>query len=192
MTRIKSTCLALVALLLSPMAANADQIAGFNGDYDVANWNETITCLNDLAGGVDTSSAPNSIALVECDSNIDVTTGFVTFDILAVADGIFSFDWNMGGFDWGYAEGGYILDGVLNFLSNNFNGDGESGSISVAVLAGQTIGWYNQTYDNCCGTTALTISNFSAPIAAVPEPGTLALFGIGLLGMGLTRRKKKA
>ena len=26
----------------------------------------------------------------------------------------------------------------------------------------------------------------------VPEPGTLALFGIGLFGMGLTRRRKKA
>ena len=26
----------------------------------------------------------------------------------------------------------------------------------------------------------------------VPEPGTLALFGIGLLGIGLTRRRKKA
>lgn len=30
-----------------------------------------------------------------------------------------------------------------------------------------------------------------ATTTTVPEPGTLALFGIGLAGMGLTRRKKK-
>jgi PEP-CTERM motif len=29
-----------------------------------------------------------------------------------------------------------------------------------------------------------------SPSTPVPEPGTLALFGLGLLGMGLARRKK--
>ena len=28
------------------------------------------------------------------------------------------------------------------------------------------------------------------PATSVPEPGTLALFGLGLLGIGLARRKK--
>jgi hypothetical protein len=29
-------------------------------------------------------------------------------------------------------------------------------------------------------------------VKAVPEPGTLALFGLGLLGFGMTRRSKSA
>ena len=29
------------------------------------------------------------------------------------------------------------------------------------------------------------------PVAAIPEPGSLALWGIGLAGLGLLRRRKK-
>jgi hypothetical protein len=35
------------------------------------------------------------------------------------------------------------------------------------------------------------IDNVAVRSASVPEPGALALLGLGLLGMGLSRRRKK-
>jgi hypothetical protein len=42
------------------------------------------------------------------------------------------------------------------------------------------------------GTSSLTARGYSQSPAQVPEPGTIALLGLGLLGVGLGRRKKLA
>jgi hypothetical protein len=53
---------------------------------------------------------------------------------------------------------------------------------SVSILYAYTPGFFDFTG----GTSTFQIDTLS-----VPEPGTLALFGIGLLGLGLARRSKK-
>jgi hypothetical protein len=51
---------------------------------------------------------------------------------------------------------------------------------------------YNDFETNYVGFDVTSITGFPASVpASVPEPGTLALFGIGLFGMGLARRKRK-
>jgi len=76
-----------------------------------------------------------------------------------------------------------VLDGIVK-LSPNANGanfavhvrygDDCSGWVSDGLLRGDA------KDSGTCGTTQ------------VPEPGTLALFGIGLAALGLSRRRKKA
>jgi len=66
-----------------------------------------------------------------------------------------------------------------------------SGSFSIVVLAGDAISFSAFTADNCCLASSNIFSNFDAPVS-VPEPGILALLGVGLLGTGATRRRKKA
>jgi hypothetical protein len=67
------------------------------------------------------------------------------------------------------------VDGVQQF---NINGAFENGSF----------GFYNFSQQNVryAGIEEVV----APPPMGVPEPGTIGLFGIGLLGMGLARRRK--
>jgi hypothetical protein len=109
MTRTKSTYLALLAILLSPMAANADPIY----------WN-----VFNIEG--------------ESSQAAHIVTYSSLLDMLA--------------------DSNRTSDNTMSGFGRNIVGSGASFSRAVSV----------------------------------PEPGTLALFGVGLAGLGLTRRRRKA
>lgn len=72
---------------------------------------------------------------------------------------------------------------VFGFTNTFFDlaGNFIQGPLGNGALAG---------WDGFGGSSGSYNINFSAAVNAVPEPGTLALLGIGLLGVGLARRRR--
>jgi len=184
MKRTKSTFLALVAVLLSPLAANADIITG-----TISNWAESGP--NQVIGdGTNSVTAWWSINTTNKgwfygssftgDSDVAVAIGVnVISDIIDAS--LLSFSSNFAG---PLCDAACASNGVGDFVVWRNIGTGYFGVLRIDDIVGNggdaTLNgtWWFQTD----GT-----GNF----ASVPEPGTLALFGIGLLGMGAARRRRK-
>ena len=79
--------------------------------------------------------------------------------------------WNLGGFS-------FDLDSVTSYTQNpnNLYLTG-MGTVSSAGFTDTSMGW------------TISGNQFTFAAATVPEPSVIALFGLGLLGLGLARRK---
>ena len=186
----KSTFLALILLL--PMAANADPISyiysGFNasgslGGVNFASEDFVITALADTD-----NIGPWAFATGQ-NTHTSATIEINGFSIATVLTA--SHSWYISG-----------LLGLGQDLSINWMTfvDGALTDYDLSASIGPIFGTVsNVDQFNNVSTSAGILSftdvslqgSFQAIAHSLPEPGTLALLGIGLFGMGLSRRRKK-
>ena len=188
MTRIKSVYLTLFAVLLSPMAANADVIYTGPGATNVDTDPATLVDLVITDSGL----------LTDINVAVNITGGHMEdFAVFISHNGttVFLIDPNVTGF--GHRD---IFDVIFDDASANVvtsGGDliGDYAPLDLlSAFNGMDISgtWTLGIWDTYVPGEENSLVSWSIDVTttAVPEPGILALLGIGLLGMGLSRRRK--
>jgi len=126
---------------------------------------------------------------------------YTTYSTTFSRHGTLVFDWiytssdeNMGDYeDVFFDPAGYKLNGTYYDLPYNVYNDDPyefigviaSGSMNLSIESGDKFSWWVLSTDDCCGAATLQVS----AQYAVPEPGTLALLGLGISGLVFVRRR---
>jgi hypothetical protein len=112
--------------------------------------------------------------------------GAVPFSLTAVSGGIFSlFSLDFAFFDLGFGDpaGNLTISGLFEgsqVISDNF----DLGALTTITFDSN---WSRLTQVSFVGTSGFLLDNIN--VTAVPEPGTLALVGLAVAGLAITRRR---
>ena len=85
-----------------------------------------------------------------------------------------------------FADGGSLTGSAFTYGVFGFETWAFTSGVSTNLVS---IRWYTNSFDS--NESAYQFSLDNVRINFVPEPGTLALLGIGLLGIGVTSRRRK-
>ena len=108
-----------------------------------------------------------------------------SFSVFVDADGA-----GPGGFDEIYAFTGPELIGNASSAGNGF-GDWLLGPVDLSSFADDALVFFTAVWDGAVGgAESFFLVDVNAPPPPIAEPGSLMLMGIGLIALGLVRRRK--
>ena len=163
---------------------------GFTGGYSFSNFTLT-NAGGQFPNGYASSPDSNTVILTGSDDGSGLA-GATDLTIVALGDGLFQFSYDYTTLDIfqdpASDPAGYLVAGTFYpFVDPNIY----SGAVAVPVVSGDVIGFRVATTDNSFGPGVLTITDFNAPLAPVPEPGALPLLLIGAMAIGICRNRRR-
>jgi len=89
--------------------------------------------------------------------------------------------------NWSFDPSSIKLNGSPLVTVNGFDNSDHNFTGSVFMSAGDVLTFEIFSTDGCCGPAHINVSGVTS---SVPEPGTMALLGTGILGLGFRRFRK--